>query len=72
MNKKEFEVMLNKHRFEVLNGHDILIVADHVKKTIKHYKLVDEEIDIDTHDKIENAYLTNGWRHLKQLEDSLE
>lgn len=68
--RREMEKGYNKVRYEILEGHETLIIADHQKGKLYHYKFEEVE-ECDTHDKIDNAYLTNGWKHRKQLEDNL-
>lgn len=72
MNKSQFRKQYNKLRFDVLEGNNVLVVADHERKTITEYIISRVIVDVvDTYDKVENAYLTNGWKHLRQIEDNV-
>lgn len=69
MNKNELRREYNKIRFEIVEGYGQLVIADHQEGKLRFYKL--QEIEkCDTRDKIDNAYLTNGYKHLRQIEDS--
>jgi len=65
----------NKARFEVLEGNDTLVIVDHQKGTISWFKpeRVDnfKEEGRSTREYVEDALLTNGWKHLRNVEDGV-
>lgn len=70
MNKSELRRNYNHFRYEVLSGNGTLYIVDNHKKIITIYK---EECKHELRDNyVEDALLTNGWKHLRNIEESLE
>lgn len=70
MNKSEMKRNYNKHRFDVMVGHGTLYIIDHQKKTMVVYDKR-EEVSEYRENYVEDALETNGWKHLRDIEDNL-
>ena len=70
MNKSEMKKQYNKHRFDILEGHGTQYVVDYQKKTMTVYSQREEREYRDNY--VQDALETNGWKHLRNIEESLE
>lgn len=76
MNKTELRKQYNKHRFQILKGHGTIMIADSQENILIECKI--ENVRDFTNDDqtvseyVYNALETNGWKHVRNVEESIE
>jgi len=73
ISRREMNKQYNKHRFEVLSNGEHLVIADHHNNTVTWYKK-DSRTNLEGRtsiDYVDKSLETNGFRHIRMLEDNL-